>query len=99
MSFNLAKYFGACFELLTKCGWIIYRQGRGDLEIPRFLETSQAILAQIATFLQQCDTQSTNLDDLENAGRGQNAESYSIDCPMEGIHVIRTHGRFVPTQI
>ena len=45
----------------------IYHQGRGDLEIPRFLETTQAILAQIATFFQQCDTQSTNLVDLENA--------------------------------
>ena len=34
-----AKYFGACFELLTKCGWNkpLYRQGRGDLEIQRFL--------------------------------------------------------------
>ena len=53
----------------------LYRQGRGDLDIPRFLQTTQAILAQIATFLQQCDTQSNNLDDLENAGRGQNAES------------------------
>ena len=32
-------YFGACFELLTKCGWIkpLYRQARGDLEIQRFL--------------------------------------------------------------
>ena len=45
----------------------LYHQGRGDLEIPRFLETTQAILAQIGTFLQQCDTRSTNLDDLENA--------------------------------
>ena len=45
----------------------LYRQGRGDLEIQRFLDTTQAILAQISTFLQQCDTQSTNLDDLENA--------------------------------
>ena len=45
----------------------LYRQGRGDLEIQRFLDTTQAILAQIATFLQQCDTQSTNVNDLENA--------------------------------
>ena len=45
----------------------LYRQGRGDLEIQRFLDTTQAILAQIAKFLQQCDTQSTNVDDLENA--------------------------------
>ena len=43
----------------------LYRQGRGNLG--RFLETTQAILAQIATFLQQCDMQSTNLDGLENA--------------------------------
>ena len=61
----------------------LYRQGRDDLEIPRFLETTKAILAQIGTFLQQCDTRSTNLDDLENAGRGQNAESYSIEYPVE----------------
>ena len=34
-----AKYFGACFELLTKCGWImpLYPQARGDLKIQRFL--------------------------------------------------------------
>ena len=34
-----AKYFGACFEPLTKCGWIksLYRQARGDLEIQIFL--------------------------------------------------------------
>ena len=45
----------------------LYRQGRGDLEIQRFLETTQAILAQIAIFLQECDTHCTNLGDLENA--------------------------------
>ena len=33
-----AKYFGACFELLTKGGWIMpLSQVRGDLEIQRFL--------------------------------------------------------------
>ena len=45
----------------------LYRRGRGDLEIQRFLESTQAVLGQIASFHQQCETQNTNLDDLENA--------------------------------
>ena len=40
-----AKYFGACFELLTKGGWIkpLYRQARGGLKIQR-LNTRQVEL-------------------------------------------------------
>lgn len=45
----------------------LYRRGRGDIEIERFLENTQAVLGQIATFSQQWETQNTNLDDLENA--------------------------------
>ena len=76
------------------CGWImpLFRQGRGDLGIQRFLETAQAILAQIATFLQQCDTQSTNLDDLENTRRG----SYSMEYPMEYLKWIPLENHFLP---
>ena len=42
----------------------LYRRGRGDLEIQRFIETTQAVLGQIASFHQEYET---NLDDLENA--------------------------------
>ena len=42
----------------------LYRRGGGVLEIQRFIETTQAVLGQIASFHQQCET---NLDDLENA--------------------------------
>ena len=45
----------------------LYRRGRGDLEIERFLENTQAVLGQIATFSQEWVTQNTNLDDLEKA--------------------------------
>ena len=45
----------------------LYRRGRGDIEIERFLENTQAVLGQIASFSQQWETQNTNLDDLENA--------------------------------
>ena len=48
----------------------LYRRGRGDLEIQRFLETTQVILAQIATFLQQCDTQSTILEAVDKTRIG-----------------------------
>ena len=45
----------------------LYRRGRGDIEIERFLENTQAVLSQIATFSQQWESQNTNLDHLENA--------------------------------
>lgn len=45
----------------------LYRQGRGDLEIQRFLESTQAVFGQIGSYHQQCEAQNTNLDDLENA--------------------------------
>ena len=44
-----------------------YRGGRGDTEIERFLENTQAVLGQITSISQQWETQNTNLDDLENA--------------------------------
>jgi len=43
------------------------RRGRGDTEIERFLENTQGVLAQNASFSQQWETQNTNLDNLENA--------------------------------
>ena len=63
----------------------LYRQGRGDVEIQRFLETTQAILAQIATFLEQCDTQSTNLDDLENAVDRMTDISSTVDVLRQNV--------------
>ena len=55
------------------------------MKIQRFLDTTQAILAQIATFLQQCDTQSTNLDDLENAVDGMTDLCSTFDVLRQNV--------------
>ena len=58
----------------------LYRRGRGDIEIERFLENTQAVLRHIASFSQQWETQNTNLDDLENA-----VDRMTKICTMFGV--------------
>ena len=55
------------------------------MKIQRFLDTTQAVFAQIATFLQQCDTQSANLDDLENDVDGMTDLCSTFDVLCQNV--------------